>query len=139
MKRPVFFSSFFSSQLRGSKPFTSPAIRQSKAVASKCVMGPMPLLPASRLLQTSSVPIPHPQTSPTPVTTTRRFKGTPDRIVKPVNELLRLCVLVDVIDCIFYGGDFFGVFIGDFDPEVFFESHHQLDGVERVRAQIIHK
>ena len=36
---------------------------------------PMPLFPASRLRQTSSVPMPHPQTKPTPVTTTRRFNG----------------------------------------------------------------
>src|ERR1700690_2950409 len=35
----------------------------------------MPLLPAWRLVQTSSVPMPHPHTSPTPVTTTRRLKG----------------------------------------------------------------
>ena len=38
MKRPIFFSSFFSIQMNGSKFFTSPAILQSNSVASKCVM-----------------------------------------------------------------------------------------------------
>ena len=33
----------------------------------------MPLFPARRFFQTSSVPIPRPQTNPTPVTTTRRL------------------------------------------------------------------
>src|ERR1700733_10913432 len=73
MNRPIFLISFFSIQLRGSKLRTSPAIRQSNAVASKAVMVPTPLRPATRFCQTSSVPIPHPQTKPTPVTTTRRL------------------------------------------------------------------
>src|SRR6266404_1936282 len=72
MKRPIFFSSFFSIHWKGSKFFTSPAILQSNAAASKCVIGPTPLTPAMRFFQLSSVPIPSAQTSPTPVTTTRR-------------------------------------------------------------------
>ena len=38
MKRPIFFSSFFSIHRKGSKFFTSPAILQSKSVVSKCVI-----------------------------------------------------------------------------------------------------
>src|SRR5712675_2799995 len=72
MNRPIFFSSFFSIHRKGSKFFTSPAILQSNAAASKCVIGPTPLTPATRFFQLSSVPIPSAQTSPTPVTTTRR-------------------------------------------------------------------
>src|SRR5436309_951989 len=72
MNRPIFFSSFFSIQRKGSKFFTSPAILQSNAAGSKCVIGPMPLTPATRFFQLSSVPMPSAQTSPTPVTTTRR-------------------------------------------------------------------
>src|SRR6267154_1983017 len=72
MKRPIFFSSFFSIHWKGSKFFTSPAILQSKCVVSKCVIGPTPLTPATRFFQLSSVPLPSAQTSPTPVTTTRR-------------------------------------------------------------------
>ena len=73
MNRPIFLSSFFSAQWRGSKSRTSPAMVQSNAVASKCVIVRTPLFPARRFFQTSSVPIPRPQTSPTPVTTTRRL------------------------------------------------------------------
>src|SRR5260370_24859209 len=72
MNRPIFFNSFFSIHRKGSKFFTSPAILQSNAAASKCVIGPTPLTPAMRFFQLSSVPIPSAQTSPTPVTTTRR-------------------------------------------------------------------
>ena len=76
MKRPIFLSSFFSIQRKGSKFFTSPAMVQSKPVVSKSVMVPMPLWPATRFFQHSSVPIPSAQTSPTPVTTTRRVKDS---------------------------------------------------------------
>src|SRR5438046_974925 len=48
MNRPIFFSSFFSIQRKGSKFFTSPAILQLNAAGSKCVIGPMPLTPATR-------------------------------------------------------------------------------------------
>src|ERR1700729_3120069 len=46
-------------------------------------------------------------------------------------------VLLDVIDGVFYGGDFFRVFIGNFDPEILLKSHYQLDRVERVGAQVV--
>src|SRR6267154_3792209 len=72
MNRPIFFNSFFSIHRKGSKFFISPAILQSKPFVSNCVIGPTPLTPATRFFQLSSVPIPSAQTSPTPVTTTRR-------------------------------------------------------------------
>src|SRR5260370_25061524 len=72
MNRPIFINSFFSSQRKGTKFLTSTAILQSSAAASKCRIGPTPLTPATRFFQLSSVPIPSAQTSPTPVTTTRR-------------------------------------------------------------------
>src|SRR5215467_4315630 len=71
------FKLFFSIQWKGSKPFTSPAILQSKLVVSKCVIGAMPLTPATRFFQLSSVPMPSAQTSPTPVTTTRCVTVSP--------------------------------------------------------------
>src|SRR5215831_3255610 len=100
MKRAIFFSSFFSIHSSGSKFFTSPAMRQSKALASNAVTGPMPLLPTRRLLQTSSVPMPHPQTKPTPVTTTRLLK---ENILLFEGGAARgllgcLTVLLDVLD-----------------------------------------
>ena len=69
---------FLFDPVEGIEFFTSPAMRQSNAVASKWVIVAMPLRPASRFAQVSSVPNPQAQTSPTPVTTTRRFTyGSP--------------------------------------------------------------
>src|SRR3984885_10323241 len=118
MKRAIFLSSFFSTHFRGSKLRTSPAMRQSKAVASKCVTGPMPLLPASKLRQTSSVPIPQPQINPTPVTTTRRFTGKSPVSEWGPAELLRcLGVLFDVLDGVFDRGNLLCVFIRNLDSK----------------------
>ena len=74
MKRPIFFTSFFSMNLKGSKLRTSPAIWQAKAEASKAVMRSTPLLPASRDCQTASVVLPTEQIRPMPVMTTRRLR-----------------------------------------------------------------
>src|SRR5262249_21611044 len=138
MKRPTFLSSFFSIQWSGSKFFTSPAKRQSNPVASKWVMGAMPPLPARRLLQTSSVPIPQAQTRPTPVTTTRRLNvGSPRWTSAAGGLLLRLGVFLDVRDGVFHRGDLFGVFVGNLNAKRFFEGHHQFNRIERVGAQIV--
>ena len=48
-------------------------------------------------------------------------------------------MLVDIGDGVFYRGDFFGVFIGNFDVKRLLESHDQLDGIQRIRAQIVHE
>src|ERR1043165_1565796 len=72
MKRSIFLTSFFSTQLRGSKPFTSQANRDECCEASNSVMGPAPDRPAWRDFHVSSVPMPTGDTSPTPVTTTLR-------------------------------------------------------------------
>src|SRR6266852_3656137 len=128
MKRPIFLTSFFSMKFSGSKFLTSAAIWQAKAVGSKLVMRPTPLLPASTDFHTTSVELPTPQIRPRPVTTTLRPKLFP-----------RLRVLADVVDRVLYGADLLRVFIGDFDIESFFESHDQFDRVERVRAQVVHE
>ncbi len=73
MKRSFRRASFRSMNFSGSKPFTSPAMRVGKVEASNRVMGPMPLLPATSALQDSSTPMPTGETSPSPVTTTRRL------------------------------------------------------------------
>ena len=72
MKRPIFLTSFFSMKFSGSKFLTSAAIWQANALASKPVMRPTPLLPASRAFHTTSVELPTPQIRPRPVTTTLR-------------------------------------------------------------------
>ena len=43
----------------------------------------------------------------------------------------------DVIDSQLNGGDFFSFFIGNFATERFFQSHYQLNGIQRVGAQIV--
>ncbi len=45
----------------------------------------------------------------------------------------------DVGDRVAYGGDFFSVFVRDRNLEFFFELHDQLDGVERIGAEVIGK
>ena len=77
MKTSIFLTSFFSTNCRGSKFFTSPAILALKPDASKWVIGPMPLRPAQRASQVAAVPRPSDDTRPTPVTTTRLPKLPP--------------------------------------------------------------
>src|SRR5579864_124386 len=57
----------------------------------------------------------------------------------PHQLFTRLGVLADIVDRVLNGADFFGVLVGDFDLESFFESHDQFDGVERVGAQVVHE
>src|SRR3954452_16324000 len=77
MKTSIFLTSFLSTNCSGSKCCTSPAIRAEYCDASKRVIGPMPLLPASMASQFACVPMPSGDTSPTPVTTTRLLNQPP--------------------------------------------------------------
>ena len=52
------------------------AIRQENAEASNRVIGPIPFSPATMARQFSSLPIPRGETSPAPVTATRRGEET---------------------------------------------------------------
>src|SRR5579862_3951257 len=65
-------ASFAESQRDTSKFFTSPAIRDANALASKRVIGPIPLRPATIVGHASRTPMPTGETMPSPVTTTRR-------------------------------------------------------------------
>src|SRR5437588_226089 len=49
----------------------------------------------------------------------------------------RLGVRLDVVDGLLDGGDFLGFLVGTLGLELLLQRHHQLDGVERVRAQVI--
>ncbi len=42
----------------------------------------------------------------------------------------------DVVDRVLDGLDLLGVFVGNLDVEGLFELHHQLDHVQRIRAQV---
>ena len=70
--RSARFASLRSMYARGSKSWTSPAIRVSRSFASNRVIGPMPLLPAVRPAQDVSTVAPSGVIIPRPVTTTRR-------------------------------------------------------------------
>src|ERR1700732_2144621 len=128
MKRPIFLTSFFSTKLSGSKSLTSAAIWQAKLLESNWVMRDTPLLPASTACHTSPVVLPTPQIRPMPVTTTLRPK-----------LLATFRMLGDVIDGVLHGADFFRVLVGNFDVEGLLESHNQFDGIERIRAQVVHE
>src|ERR1700751_5299466 len=133
INRPIFFSSFFSIHWKGSKFFTSPPMRQSKPVVSKLVMHAIPLTPATRFFQLSSVPMPSAQTSPTPVTTTRRVKDScsPFEWYFPA-VLLPFGVFVDIVDRILHGRHLLGVFVRNFDAKRLFERHQKFHLVHPV-------
>src|SRR6185503_6908441 len=131
MKTSIFLTSFLSTNCSGSKSLTSPAIRAEYCDGSKRVIGPMPLLPARMASQFACVPMASGDTSPTPVTTTRLLNQPP--------RLLLLAVRLDVLDGLLDARDLLGVLVRDLDPELLFERHHELDGVERVGPQVIHE
>src|SRR5664279_3647999 len=112
---------------RGSKFLTSAAILQANCDASKPVICSTPLLPACSACHTSSVVLPTPQISPTPVTTTRRVKLFPFRVG------------VDVIDGVLHGANLLRFLVGNLDFESLFEGHHQFHGVQRIGAHVVHK
>src|SRR5947207_7647848 len=128
IKRPIFFTSFFSMKSSGSKVLTSAAIWHANADASKPVMRSTPFLPDSTPGHTSAVVLPTAQSRPRPVMTTRRAK-----------LLACLRVLADVLDRIRYGADLLGIFVRNLDIEGLFESHDQFHRIERVCSQVVHK
>src|SRR6202022_3479438 len=132
MKRPIFFTSFFSMYLKGSKLRTSAAIWHAKAEASNWVIRSTPLLPASRACHTESVVLPTAQIRPMPVMTTRLSK-----LLAKLLACLR--VFADVVDGIRHGANLLRIFIGDFDIEGLFEGHHELDSIERIGTQVVYE
>src|ERR1700689_1092577 len=128
IKRPILRASFLSTKSSGLKFFTSAAKVTGNPVVSKLVMGAIPLLPSSRLSQTSGAVFPTPHNNPIPVTTTLLAKS-----------LTAFRVLLDVLGSVFHGLDLFCIFVRDFQVKGFLELHHQFDDVERVRAQIFLK
>ena len=73
MKVSIRRTSLGDIQSDGLKFFTSPAKRVGNALASKCVIGPMPPRPLIVLSQASAMPLPTGETIPRPVITTRRL------------------------------------------------------------------
>src|SRR5690606_23544633 len=145
-----------------SKSRTSPAMRTGKPEASKRVIGPMPGRPATIASQAAGTPIPTGETMPRPVTTTRRRDmgetgsigrecgaARAGRRAPPgtrrrrqarrdaAGPALLLQVRADVGDRLLDGGDLLRFLVRDLGLELLLERHHQFDGVERVRAQIV--
>src|SRR5438477_2477920 len=137
MKTSIFLTSFFSTNRSGSKCFTSPAILVANCDESNFVIDPMPLQPAQSACQLASVPIPIDDTRPMPVTTTRllgiRLYSRPHAL------FFRLRVGLDVLDRFLHAGNLLGILIGNLDPELLLEGHHELDGVEGIGAEIVDK
>src|SRR5256885_7752616 len=130
MKTSIFLTSFFSMNCSGSKPRTSPAILVANCDASNFVMVWTPLRPASSAFQFSLVPMPSDDTRPMPVTTTRRLLTM--LLWAPSGDgtlFLGFGVRVDVLDGFLDARNLLGILVGNLDPELFFERHHQFDGV----------
>ena len=53
------------------------------------------------------------------------------------NNASALDVSLDVVDRLLDRRDLLSFFVRDFALELFFQRHHQLDGVERIGAQIV--
>jgi len=68
-----FLMSFGERYSVASKFFTEPEIRVVKSLASKAVIGAIPLFPATIFSQDSATVLPTGVNNPSPVTTTRRF------------------------------------------------------------------
>src|SRR6202162_6261702 len=101
-------------------------MRQGRSLASKRVMGPTPLLPASAACHVAWVPVPSGVTRPRPVTTTLRS-----------TRCILFLVLVDEVDGVLHGLDVLGLLVGNLHFELLFHRHHQLDDVERVGPEVL--
>src|SRR5690349_15878335 len=145
----IFLTSFGATHRVASKPFTSPAIRVGNDEASKWVIGPMPERPWTIPSQLLGRSLPSGERMPSPVTATRRFDMCPApgcKCAGPQEAAPAVChgrpgllldVRLDVVDRLLHGGDLLGFLVRDLALELFLERHHQLDGVERIRAQVV--
>src|ERR1700683_595201 len=111
-----------------SKSRTAPPKRTGNADTSKRVIGAMPLTPRSTASHADFTVLPTGDTTPSPVTTTRRLLTVPIRRLDFDSGLA--AALVDVVDGLVNGRDLLGILVRDFDLELLFEGHYQLDRVE---------
>src|SRR5713101_2586192 len=101
----------------------------------------MPDSPAVSRFQMFSVPIPSGVTRPMPVTTTRFMlvcRVRWDRALPlPVPSAAASLVPFDEAHGVLDGDDLLGGVVGNLAPELFLESHHELDGVEAIGPEIV--
>src|SRR5580692_5438633 len=102
-------------------------------------MGAIPLRPFRMASHAVGTVLPTGETIPIPVTTTRRLlTRSPGTQPATRGAVLNLAAtVVDVVDGLLNRRDLLGVLVWNFDFELLFESHDQLDRVQRVRAQIV--
>src|SRR5258708_39267558 len=93
----------------------------------------MPESAAIRRRQLVSTPAPNGVTIPMPVTTTRLIVRLPCRRRRRSG----LGVALDEADGVADGLDLLGGVVRDLDAEFLLEGHHQLDGIEAVRAKVV--
>src|SRR6204780_5285672 len=109
----------------------SPPKCVGKLVASNRATGPMPLRLARIDAHADAMSLPMGETIPRPVTTTLR-------LLKRASSGLAF-VRVDVIDGLLDGRDLLRVLVRYLRLELLFESHHQLNRVQRVCAEVVNK
>src|SRR5512143_369938 len=125
-------------------------------------MGPAPERPAIRLSQQVPVSFPTGEMTPVPVTNTRRpfigmsrpspwMPGCPRRTRSSASRRrggttggdgpglgsLRARVGLQVVHRVADGLELVRVLVGDVEPELLLERHHELHDVERVRAEVL--
>src|ERR1700677_3107348 len=141
----------------------SPPKCVGKVDTSNRVTGPMPLRPPMIESQAAAISLPTGETIPKPVTTTRRLlNGTSSKACLNGGQAMRpaqwltvypdasrprearrqppsglALVRIDVIDGLLNRRDLFRILVGNFGLEFLFECHHQLNRIQRVRAEIV--
>src|SRR5262245_42225506 len=127
---------------------TDAAKRTVRSSTGKRVIGVTPFSPASMRAQEVLTSGPRALTVPKPVITTRRMAaggsrwkergpGTGPAAALPGERASGLGL--DVLDCRADRLDLLGVLVRDGDLELVLELHHQLDGVQGVRPQVVHE
>src|SRR5580698_6094859 len=99
----------------------------------------MPLRPFKMASQAVGTVLPTGETTPIPVTTTRRLltRSPGTQLKRAAQRLSLAATVVDVVDGLLNRRDLLGVLVRNLDFELLLESHDQFDRVQRVRAQIV--
>src|SRR5579872_1516878 len=136
---------------------TTQAIWLARSETSNVAIFRAPLSPFRIRFQVGSMPQPSGETMPRPVTTTRLIQITPASCTRspitnsgtvrprslPLSQARAgasaLRVLFQKFGRIADGQDRLGGVIGNLTTEFFFESHHELDRVETVSAEVVNK
>ena len=66
-------------------------------------------------------------------------KDKTQAVERPPGDVHLLLVAVDVINGSLNGGDFLSFFVRNLSIKLFFQSHYQLNGVKRIRAQVFNE